>query len=290
MKSGDVTSASLAVGQHLRYLFYEGEKLPSLREKHELYLKQTAKYNIEAAKRAILDKLSIDLLMGLPCDSFSIFDGMIPNENTLLADALQKNNTHVMISIYARRFLSSFWLDEYTEARKWARLALSNTKQLGPFIVKTLLFNAQGVIAFQMYRDGEGEKYFEEGEKMLKELEKWLGISERHFKNRYLLLRAEYYASTCQVKMAKQAYKESIQSSRNYGRIQDQALGNELLGRFLSSIVEVDEATECFRNAYNLYMLWGAVAKAKHLQEKHRLDLSDGWSKEVNPTKHRRVR
>ena len=74
LKFGDVASASVALGMHLRWLFLEGEKLSSLQGKYDVYIKQMAKYNKEAAKLAILDQLNVNLLMGVSCESFSIFE------------------------------------------------------------------------------------------------------------------------------------------------------------------------------------------------------------------------
>lgn len=74
MKSGDVSSASLALTLHLQYLYMEGENLSSVQGKYDHYLKQLVKFNKEAAKLAILDKLNIDFLLGVPCESFAIFE------------------------------------------------------------------------------------------------------------------------------------------------------------------------------------------------------------------------
>ena len=74
MKSGDVSSACLALTLHLSWLFMEGENLRSLQGKYDHYLPQLVKFNKEAAKSAILDKLNIDFLLGVPCESFSIFE------------------------------------------------------------------------------------------------------------------------------------------------------------------------------------------------------------------------
>ena len=73
-KTGDVHSASLALMQALRFSMIAGEKLPSLQNKYDQYLKQVIKYNKEAAKSGIVDKMSIDFLMGVETSDFSIFE------------------------------------------------------------------------------------------------------------------------------------------------------------------------------------------------------------------------
>ena len=77
LKHGEVAGASSSLSTHIRWLFFAGEKLPSLHEKFKIYLPQIAKYNKEAAKLAVLDASAIDLLMGLRCESFSVFEYVV---------------------------------------------------------------------------------------------------------------------------------------------------------------------------------------------------------------------
>ena len=125
---------------------------------------------------------------------------------------------------------------------------------LPPFYSLYIWIN--GLVQFQLYRDGEGDAYFDEGKEMLKELEKYeqrsMHIAKR---NMVLLLQAEFYASNCEVNKAKATYLAAIQSSRAYNY---QGLAYEKLGNYLSEICEVSEAEEMHKNAYVCYMQWGA--------------------------------
>ena len=111
---------------------------------------------------------------------------------------------------------------------------------------------------FQLFRDGEGDAYFDEGKEMLKELEKYeqrsMHIAKR---NMVLLLQAEFYASNCKVNKAKATYLAAIQSSRAYNY---QGLAYEKLGNYLSEICEVSEAEEMHKNACLLYAVRSSVS------------------------------
>jgi len=288
MQFGDVASASVALTYYLRWMLYAGEKLSSLQGQYDSYLKQVVKFNREAAKQSILDKVLIDLLVGVPCETFSIFDGMIVNEASLLADSLYRRNYQIISSVYVSRFFAEFWMGNYSEALPWSTMFLSCVKMSGPFMIKLLFTGCMGVASFQLYRDGKGEKHFNTGKEMLDELEKWSEHSaDDVLKNKLLLLRAEHFASICEVSKAKDAYESSIRTARKYGRINEQALAYELQGNYLSSIVEIPEATASYRNAHELYTQWGALAIAKRIKENHSLDLVAG-EMELNSTKHAR--
>ncbi|KAL7535170.1 LOW QUALITY PROTEIN: hypothetical protein ACHAXR_008832 [Thalassiosira sp. AJA248-18] len=285
MKFGDVASACPALVTHLRWLLLDGYKLSSLSDMYDLYFEQMFKYNRPAALLMILDRITVDLLLGVPCEVFSIFDGMICDENSLLADALVQKNLVVVMAIYYRRFLGDFLMGNYRGANKWSKLLFSHQKySQPPILINIILTGARGIVAFRLYREGGGEIYFKEGKRILDELEKWLERSEHLVKNKFLLLQAEYYAANCEVKKAKDAYEVSIRTARNYGRVHEQGLAYELMGHYKESICEYPEATECFKNAFSCYMDWGAVAKATKIREEH----LDEEEIEKISTKHKR--
>jgi len=285
MKSGDVSGASMAIYLHLQYLFMEGENLSSLQEKNDYYIKQVVKFNKETAKRLILDRMNLDFLIGVPCESFSIFDGMIYNEVSLLADAFSNKNRILVSSIYFRRHFEAFWGGQYVQALKWSKLASDYAgKVSGPRMINMFLYVTMGIVFFQLYREGKGDIYYDRGKVMLKTLERGLqDCSNDLFNNKLLLLQAEHYAAICEVKKAKAAYEASIQTAKKFSRVNDEALAYELQGKYLSSIVD-PQASESYKKSYRCFMKWGALAKAKMIKETHHVDVKA----EINPMKHRR--
>lgn len=214
---------------------------------------------------------------------------MICNEAHLLADALSKKNHILVSSIYFRRYFVAFWSCQYSEALELSKLAWEYSKIAGPQMIKTFLNVTMGLVEFQLYREGKGETHYNKGKELLIELEKRHQVcSENLFNNKVLLLQAEYFAVICEVEKAKEAYDASIRTARNFGRINDLALAYELKGNYYSSIVEIPQATESYKKAYKCYMKWGAVTKAKQIQENHHLDLAIDVEIEINPMKHMR--
>lgn len=209
----------------LRWLFNAGEKLSVVLAKHKLYLPQIAKYNVEAAKMLILDTINIHFLMGTKCTLFSIFDGIICDENALIHDANTKKNLFLVSAVYMRQFFVNFWMDDYEAARQWHKKFASFTKYAGPQPLDLIITGVRGVIAFQLYMKGGGDKFFEEGKEMLKELEAFSKWDDCHVKTSILILKAEMLASDCEVKKAKEAYETAITSARNDGTIPQLACG-----------------------------------------------------------------
>ena len=75
MKYGNVESASMSLCNYFRWTFIAGEMpLPILKEKQEKVLAQLARYNIDAVKLSVLFLVNINILMGEPCDAYSVFE------------------------------------------------------------------------------------------------------------------------------------------------------------------------------------------------------------------------
>lgn len=285
MKVGDVQSASFALVMHLRYSMISGERLSSLREKYQYYLPQLVKYNREAAKLAILDKVNIDALLGVETESFSIFDGMIENENALLADAISKNNVALIHAIYLRRFFEHFWNGRYDAAMECSKLAFARLRFGFPSPVHVLHSAMKGLISFQKYQQGEGDAFFQLGKEMLSEVEKWHSRSENFpFKHYTILLQAEMYAANCEVVKAKDSFEAAIKMASN---VNDQAAAYELQGNYLCSIIEIPQSIISYKNAYSCYMKWGCVHLAEKVKRERNLDVNQ-LELEANTLKHRR--
>ena len=132
----------------------------------------------------------------------------------------------------------------------------------------------KGLIAFQEYRDGCGEELLDEGKKVYNEIAVWVKNSPANFANKLLLLEAEHQASLCNIVGARTAYEASVRSARDQGFLHEQGLSCELYGKFLSSIIETNEAFIWLKCAHACYMQWGAVAKADQVWKDHNLGMT----------------
>ncbi|KAL7547171.1 hypothetical protein ACHAWF_010491 [Thalassiosira exigua] len=145
----------------------------------------------------------------------------------------------------------------------------------------------RGIVSFHLHRDGKGEKWLAEGNKMLEQVKKWSINSKEIFENKLLLLEAEHYASLCHVVAAKESYDLSIKVAKDNGYIHEEGLAHECKGKYLESIIELEDAEHCFMNAYDCFKKWGALAKANKLWEEHDLDESLRCT-EIRNLKHER--
>jgi hypothetical protein len=83
------------------------------------------------------------------------------------------------------------------------------------------------------------------------------------------LYQAEMAALEGKTDQAKTAYNHAISTAARHAFLHDRALANERAGEFFLQIDDLDWATYYLRDAHQLYLDWGALAKAAHLWEKH---------------------
>ncbi len=111
--------------------------------------------------------------------------------------------------------------------------------------------------------------------------EVWVKHSPSNFENKLALLNAEQQASLPNIVEAKVLYKASIESARDNGRVHEQGLAYEMMGKFLASVAnESTQAMECLQNARTCYNQWGAFGKAEILCRQHSLAAADLKSKD----------
>ena len=288
IKVGDVDTAMYALCFGVWFSFFKGEKLTILLRSCNEFLTIMAKYSKESAKLMVNQMITIGRLTGQPIDPFPIFEGLICDVNNLVVFAMSSKNLQLLEATYVQKFFSHFWMDDYVEAEKWSKLAFSLPSSKMPKISYVYHTFLRGLLSFHMYRDGGGEYWLNEGEEMLCKMQLWLQNSTSVFDNKFLLLKAEYCASTCNVNEAKGTYLASIKSAQDHGHTHEQGLAYELMGRYLHSIVELTEASYCFKNAHECYMRWGALSKADRIRKDHRLDFPDNVSTEPSMVKHSR--
>lgn len=78
-------------------------------------------------------------------------------------------------------------------------------------------------------------------------------------------MEAEEHYSSGNLILAKKSYKNAIESARLSRFVNDEALANELAGRFYLETGDLESSLEHFRLAHSNYIDWGAVGKASHL-------------------------
>lgn len=169
--------------------------------------------------------------------------------------------------------LIEFWRGDYEKAEASSGLAIAmKPAEDMPSIYKIYHSFFRGLVLFHLYRTSGIEQRLNDGKAMLDRFEEWTFLAGKVFKNKWLLLKAEYCASMNDVDNAVENYEASINFARDHGHIHELALAYELLGNYHLERGFGARSREFFHLAYTHYNQWGAVGIAQKLLHRHELD------------------
>ena len=257
------------------------------------------KHNIYAAKLALLDCVLLMELTGRQTagDYFSVFDGSICNLDDLQAEAESIKHTRLLHQVHCYNLFIAYWRGNLEAAEEYSRLA--STMHPASKIPAIQLIYAtffRGLVLFQMHREVGGEQRLKDGQDAMHLIGKWAQLSPNSmavFENKWHLLKAEHAFSVQDHDHALEMYRTSIETSRDRGNIHELALSYELLGNYYKKQRRVDaDVNECYKNAFEFYSQWGAVAVARRLLIKHNLEMDSDIDRELHAgtLKHSRQR
>ncbi|MFC2055284.1 AAA family ATPase, partial [Chloroflexota bacterium] len=100
-------------------------------------------------------------------------------------------------------------------------------------------------------------------------VEIWAGSAPSTFRHKYDLIAAEKARVLGDLDGALTHYEQAINGARENGFSHEEALANELYARFWLERRNERFASQFMREAHRLYIKWGALAKAEHLNKRY---------------------
>jgi len=259
MRCGDVGSAMYSLFFAWVCQFYGGEKLSIVKANYKEYMKSIAKYSEDVSKKLVLRKVNLNELMGISDDNpYSVLEGAFWDIDGLLFDAKSKGDIHLIEAVNMSKFLSAFWRGDFLKAMEFSNELMSLPSSKMPKLHLIYHTFYRGIVAFRLFREGNGVSLLKDGEDVLSTVKAWSETC-KWTENKALLIEAEYLASKCKRNLAKEKYEASIQSARDHGFLHEQGLAYECMGKYFSSIIELPEGRRCFREAHRCYMVSMAI-------------------------------
>ncbi|MFC1617509.1 response regulator, partial [Candidatus Margulisiibacteriota bacterium] len=127
------------------------------------------------------------------------------------------------------------------------------------FLVNAALFKSS-----KYYKKIKMKYYFN---RIRKKIDFWAKECPINYFHHKLIIEAEYASMNNKFSEATTLYEEAINEAQKNGYIEDEALFNELAGKFYLLYKKSFLAGFYFKKAHYLYLHWGAVSKARHIEE-----------------------
>jgi predicted ATPase/signal transduction histidine kinase len=269
---GDLTFACYGMHQSITYLLMRNDPLDAVWRESEMALDfaRTAKF------RDVVDLLGsqqyfIASMQGRDV-TFAIFNDERFDEEEFEAQ-LTAARTPTVICLYwirklKARYLSGDYAGAQAAADKAKALLRISTVQLQLFDY----FYYTALTMATLYEEAPADE--QPGWRKLltahqEQLREWTESYAPTFTDKHALVSAELARIEGRDADAMRLYEHAIQSAREHGFVQNEAVAHEVAARFYASRGVESIAEACRRDARECYNQWGALGKVKQLDERY---------------------
>lgn len=240
-----------------------GKLLPELQESNELFKK--FKYEV-GCTTVDASTIIINNLQGKPTKLFDFVSGVDLSESALLdlCDIHKVNFTKMLYSFY--KSIVYFIYGEIDEAFLLNQEARKTAEDYTFWeIFAELTFYNSLIIISKLHRMDPDERsiFKDQLANNVNRLKGWAENSPENFQHKYSLVKAEIARMNGDSLAAINFYNEAITSAQKNNFIQQEALANELYGKYCLELGYWYFAYLSLMKACSLYAIWGAAAKVK---------------------------
>ncbi len=269
LECGDFQYAGYILGFGTANLFSQGIRLDILQEKLEKFMEFVLKAKHQMPIDAIQGYLLIIANLRGMTDHRNCFDSDVIGEADFLSGCRSRNVIVAGCYFLIAKAQALYLYQHYEQALACIMEAeknlsfISGTSAMAEYnFYQSLIF-----LALCDQDDTDNTERLLKVEKLQLQLRVWAVNCEENFLHKYLLVDAELARVEGRVIDAINGYDDAIESARINGFIQHEALAFELAAKFWLSIGKVVFARHYLESAHQGYLYWGALAKARMLEE-----------------------
>jgi predicted ATPase/signal transduction histidine kinase/tRNA A-37 threonylcarbamoyl transferase component Bud32 len=286
LEIGDYEFSSLCIAYVGIHSFHGGTRLEEVDEEMKKSIEIITKLKQEVT--LIVLKLNRQVVLNLMGKSknTSLIIGEFYDEITMTPRLVKNNDMADLGSLFCMKALLCVMFDDYRESVKITTGAEKYKKTLLGLVYLQMVYFYTSLIYIHLIPGGSIRERFLYRIKVYfnqRQLKKWARFAPENLLHKWHLVEAERYRIRGDYLHAMKHYDESILLARQNGYIHEEALANELAAKYYLGRGNDRIASAYMKEACYLYTIWGAKAKADHLNETYPeilYVLPDSFSKE----------
>ncbi|MDX1957957.1 MAG: AAA family ATPase [Leptospiraceae bacterium] len=268
LETGDYEFGSFLAHVYTAHSYYAGKELNSIEQEMESYsksilqMKQMPAFYYNSLYRQVLLNL-----MGRN-ENPILIKGEAYDEEKNLPIHMEAKDRYILFNYYLQKLNLCYLFGEYEKGIENAANALIFIEGVTAMICIPLYYFylalcSTAIIAKLTF--SKQKKHFRNLKKALRKFKSWSVSSPSNHAHKYKLLEAEYARLNGKILEAADFYEQAIQLARDSEYIQEEALANELCGKFFFEQKKEKIAKTYLAEAVYLYKSWGAIAKSRSL-------------------------
>ncbi len=268
LDSGEFQFAGYILTYKLTNFIFQGKNLSTLKETSGKYLDFIEKTkNCWALDMILGTQMVLANLLGLTDETAQFSHGGL-SEQDFYQRCRTINNFSALCRYHIFKALALYVMGEYHQARKAIREAGKNL----PFLFGTI-YSAEYVFIDSLTLTGllDGSENDKKNEYIAliranqEQMKIWANSCKENFYHRYLLIEAEMERVADNPLMAMEFYDQAIDLAGKSGFVQNEAIANELAGRFWLKRNKPEFAALYLQKNYYCFEQWGASRKLRQL-------------------------
>ena len=271
MQAGDFEYGLYSLLNYTFLLWGSGKLLEHCLAEFELTISLSESKNQQTSLQAALMLAQLALNLTGRSPSTTQLEGKLFSEETMMS---RLEGNHYLLAIYRLlKMMLCYLFGDPGAAYRQTQDVLKYRGSLNPNYLYTKIPFYGALSCIAGLPDGESDEDRQERLERLatfkNELEIWANVGPMNYQHQYDLVIAEECRTSDKHWKAVQLYEQAIRGSQENKFLQDEALANELFGRFWMKQGNETIAEIYMRKACSLYQQWGAEAKVNHLEDSY---------------------
>lgn len=270
METGDLEYAAYAACVYSYHSYVLGKDLATVEREMAMYSNTLSQLGQETAfSYNQLNRQVVLNLMGRAEDKCCLI-GESYDETTMLPLHLEAKAENICHSLYFYKLVLCYLFQDYQQALSNAKLAEKYNDSAVGTIPLYHFYNS--LVRLAIYCDvskSEQKSILQKVKSNQKKIKKWAHFAPMTHLHKFYLVEAEQHRVLGETTLAIECYDRAITLARENEYLNDEALANELAGKFYLAWGKEQVAQVYITNAYYCYLRWGATAKMKDLEQRY---------------------
>ncbi len=272
LETGDFEYAGFCAFFYCYHSFIAGEKLDFVEQEMHFYsnaikkLKHEQSFHMQELFRQAVENLRVE------SDICYELSGHHYDEKQMLPRHKKAKDRTTIYYLYFIKLFLCYLFGKYHLAEKYAKLAEGYIDSVVGMIVVPTFYYYDSLIRLAIFANSkrsEQKRLYKRVCSNQKKMKKWAHHAPMNHLHKFYLVEAERHRILGQNDKAGDFYDQAIRLAKKNEYTNEEALANELAGRFYLARKKTTLARAFLQEAQNCYAKWGAAAKIKDLNQRY---------------------
>jgi PAS domain S-box-containing protein len=289
LEIGDLEYATFAIAFRFYHSYLMGRELTQLEQEMASYEGEISRF--KQALPLNLTRIYRQTVLNLIAhseDSCRLV-GDSYNEDECLPQLLAANDKYILFHLHLNKLMLSYLFQDIQAAAEQAKITtqLLSEGAVGLLVVPVFYFydSLARLAVFPQASPTEQQEILKTVDANQQKMRHWATLAPMNYLHKFYLVEAERHQCLGEDGAAIAAYDQAIDLAQTYEYLNEEALANELTGKFYLAKGKPKLARAYLLDAHYGYLRWGATTKATDLEQRN-TQFFEGLPGSVSTTAH----